>query len=120
MNCWKASPRNGWHNDLRNSHQTIEIGLIEYKKRKNLIDEAIEPELFDYLGGVCKGLECYPVQVGGYRNHIHFLYIDINSNSFVLIIDPDTVTINRYWRYETIPINCSCRQLLFIYFGVHI
>ncbi|MCC5906778.1 MAG: transposase [Balneolaceae bacterium] len=47
--------------------------IFSTKHRQNLIDEVIEPELFDYLGGVCKGLECYPVQVGGHRNHVHIL-----------------------------------------------
>jgi REP element-mobilizing transposase RayT len=47
--------------------------IFSTKHRKNLIDEAIESDLFDYLGGVCKGLECNPVQVGGYRNHVHIL-----------------------------------------------
>jgi REP element-mobilizing transposase RayT len=39
----------------------------------NFIDEEIEEELFNYLGGICKKLECYPVIVGGYQNHIHIL-----------------------------------------------
>ncbi len=43
------------------------------KHRINSIDENIEKELFAYLGGICKGLECNPIQVGGYRNHIHVL-----------------------------------------------
>lgn len=41
------------------------------KYRRNLIDDEIEEELFNYLGGICKALECYPIQVGGYKNHIH-------------------------------------------------
>ena len=43
------------------------------KHRANLIDKQIENSLFEYLGGICKGLECNPLQVGGYRNHIHIL-----------------------------------------------
>lgn len=38
-----------------------------------MIDEAIEKDLFAYLGGICKRLECNPIQVGGYRNHVHIL-----------------------------------------------
>jgi len=38
-----------------------------------MIDELIEEDLFAYLGGICKGLECYPIQIGGYRNHVHIL-----------------------------------------------
>ncbi|MFB6343275.1 IS200/IS605 family transposase [Saccharicrinis sp. FJH62] len=45
------------------------------KNRKALIDEEIQKRLFDYLGGICKGLECNPVQIGGYNDHIHILCI---------------------------------------------
>lgn len=43
------------------------------KHRANLIDDSIKDSLFDYLGGICKGLECNPLKVGGYRNHVHIL-----------------------------------------------
>ncbi len=43
------------------------------KDRQHLIDENIRESLFSYLGGVCKGLECNPVRVGGYSNHVHIL-----------------------------------------------
>ncbi len=43
------------------------------KNRQNLIDDNIKNALFEYLGGICKGLECYPVKVGGYKNHVHIL-----------------------------------------------
>lgn len=42
------------------------------KNRMELIGNDIK-ELFDYLGGICKVLECNPIQVGGYKNHIHVL-----------------------------------------------
>jgi REP element-mobilizing transposase RayT len=45
------------------------------KNRQNLIDENIAPRLYQYLGGICKGLNCHPVQVSGYRNHVHILCI---------------------------------------------
>jgi len=43
------------------------------KNRRNIIDDNIKESLFEYIGGICKGLECYPVQVGGYKNHVHIL-----------------------------------------------
>ena len=43
------------------------------KDRHHLIDEKIRESLFQYLGGVCKGLECNPVKVGGYTDHMHIL-----------------------------------------------
>ena len=31
------------------------------KMHKNLIDDNIKDLLFEYLGGISKGLECYPI-----------------------------------------------------------
>jgi putative transposase len=47
--------------------------IFSTKNRQPLISESIENELFDYLGGVCKELDCNPVQVGGYLDHVHIL-----------------------------------------------
>jgi putative transposase len=43
------------------------------KHRKHLIDDEIEASLYAYIGGICKGLECNPIKVGGYRDHVHIL-----------------------------------------------
>lgn len=47
--------------------------VFSTKNRANIIDKKIEGELYNYIGGVCKSLECNPVIVGGYRNHVHIL-----------------------------------------------
>ncbi|RLD19921.1 MAG: IS200/IS605 family transposase [Bacteroidetes bacterium] len=41
------------------------------KNRQPYIDDNIEVELYKYLGGICKNLECYPIIVGGYKDHVH-------------------------------------------------
>jgi len=33
----------------------------------------VKPLLCEYIGGICKGLECNPIRVGGHRDHIHVL-----------------------------------------------
>ena len=43
------------------------------KNRRPLIVSEIEAELHNYVGGICKSLECYPIKVGGYFDHIHVL-----------------------------------------------
>lgn len=45
------------------------------KKRYPFIDENIKEELWTYVGGLCKTLECNPVRVGGYHDHIHICCI---------------------------------------------
>jgi putative transposase len=41
--------------------------------RQPWITESIESELHAYLGGICKKLDCTPIKVGGYSDHVHVL-----------------------------------------------
>jgi len=80
------------------------------KNRQNLIDEEIETFLFEYLGGICKGLGCNPVQVGGYINHVHILCMlskritqiklleELKKNSSKWIKTKDVKYSNFYWQ----------------------
>ena len=47
--------------------------IFSTKHRQPMIDSDIEAELHAYLGGVCNAMECIPVKVGGYTDHIHIL-----------------------------------------------
>ena len=47
--------------------------VFSTKHRQPFIDEAIENELHAYLGGICKNLECYPIKIDGYTDHVHIL-----------------------------------------------
>ncbi len=47
--------------------------VFSTKFRKPFIYEGIEEDLFAYLGGICKELDCQPIKVGGYRDHVHIL-----------------------------------------------
>ena len=49
--------------------------VFSTKHRQNLIDKHIEVQLFEYIGGICQGLHCHPLRVGGFQNHIHILCI---------------------------------------------
>ena len=35
------------------------------KNREKIIDQNIQQSLFEYLGGICKGLECNPSRIVG-------------------------------------------------------
>jgi REP element-mobilizing transposase RayT len=45
------------------------------KARYPFIDENIQDELFQYIGGICKKMDFNPVIVGGYKDHIHILCV---------------------------------------------
>ena len=53
-------------------HNYIHI-TFSTKNRFFFIDKNIDNELFNYLGGICKNLECNPIIVGGHKNHVHIL-----------------------------------------------
>ena len=47
--------------------------VFSTKYREPLIREAVESELYAYMGGICKSMECHPIKIGGYTDHIHIL-----------------------------------------------
>src|SRR6476659_3843315 len=47
--------------------------VFSTKHRQHLIFPPVEEELHSYLGGICKKLDCQPIIVGGFSNHIHIL-----------------------------------------------
>ncbi len=47
--------------------------IFSTKNREPLIHPPYEDEIHSYLGGICKKLECPPIKIGGYTDHIHIL-----------------------------------------------
>ncbi|MEO5594591.1 MAG: IS200/IS605 family transposase [Chitinophagaceae bacterium] len=43
------------------------------KHRQKLINEEVQNELYGYMGGICKGMDCIPLKIGGYNDHVHIL-----------------------------------------------
>ena len=84
--------------------------IFSTKNRRNLIDDNIESSLHEYLGGICKGLECNPVRIGGYKEHVHILCLlsrkiaqmklveELKKQSSKWIKTKDKVYSNFYWQ----------------------
>ena len=84
--------------------------VFSTKYRADLIDEEIQERLFNYLGGICKGLDCNPVKIGGHKDHVHILCllsrkisqatlletIKRDSSKWIKTIDPKYY--NFYWQ----------------------
>jgi putative transposase len=47
--------------------------VFSTKHRQHLIHKPVNEELYNYLGGISRDLECYPVIVGGHTDHVHIL-----------------------------------------------
>ena len=61
--------------------------IFSTKNRQPLIYAPIESELHSYLAGICKALECYPLKVGGYNDHIHILCMLSKKIPLVTLIE---------------------------------
>ncbi len=84
--------------------------IFSTKNRQNLIDDRIENSLYEYLGGICKGLECNPLKVGGHKNHVHLLCLlsrkvaqmklleELKKQSSKWIKTKDQAYSNFYWQ----------------------
>src|SRR6056297_501110 len=84
--------------------------IFTTKHRKNFIDEQIENDLYNYIGGICKDLDRNPVQVGGHKNHIHLLCLhsrkiaqmtliqQVKQGSSKWIKSIDSTYANFYWQ----------------------
>ena len=80
------------------------------KHRAKLIHETIEDELYNYIGGTCKKLDCQPLKVGDYDDHIHIfcmlskkitlikLMEEVKSHSSKWIKTLDKSLENFYWQ----------------------
>ncbi|NOT76183.1 MAG: IS200/IS605 family transposase [Cyclobacteriaceae bacterium] len=43
------------------------------KYHEPLIFEEIEKELHNYLAEICTSIECHPIKIGGYDDHVHIV-----------------------------------------------
>ena len=84
--------------------------VFSTKYREPLIHPPLESELHSYMAGICNKLECYPVIVGGYTDHIHILCMlskkialirlveKVKSHSSKWIKTKDESLENFYWQ----------------------
>ncbi|MEC5158543.1 IS200/IS605 family transposase [Chryseobacterium sp. MP_3.2] len=107
---------------MSQSLNKIYVHLVFSTKHRNpLITGSIKEELFKYLGGICKNLECNPIQVGGYKDHVHILCLlskkialmklleEVKSNSSKWIETKGKEFGNFYWQngYGAFSVNPS-------------
>ena len=61
--------------------------VFSTKYREPLITPPLESELHSYIAGICNNLECYPVIVGGYTDHIHILCMLSKKISLMKLVE---------------------------------
>lgn len=70
------------------------------KNRKRLIFPPVEGELYKYIGGICVGLECHPVAIGGHQNHVHVLCNQSKSVPAMTIVQKIKANSSRWMKEQ--------------------
>jgi putative transposase len=103
--------------------------VFSTKHRQPFIQPPFENELYDYLGGVCKKLDCQPLKVGGYTDHVHILCMlskkitliklleEMKSHSSGWMKTKDPSLANFYWQngYGAFSVNPTETEIVINY-----
>jgi putative transposase len=95
--------------------------IFSTKNREPLIHPSQEDEIYSYLAGICKSLECHAIKIGGYTDHVHILCTlskkialmnlleEIKSHSSKWMKTKDDPIKNFYWQsgYDAFSVNPS-------------
>ena len=95
--------------------------VFSTKNRKPFIYPPYDIDLHNYIGGICKNLECQPIKIGGYTDHVHILSMlskkipimklveEIKSHSSKWIKTKDESLKDFYWQdgYGAFSVNPS-------------
>ncbi|PBI92432.1 Transposase IS200 like protein [Flavobacterium sp. ACN2] len=103
--------------------------VFSTKKRYPFIDDNLKEKLWAYLGGICKGLECNPIQIGGHVDHVHILCLlskkitqmklveEVKKQSSKWVKTVDSRYANFYWQdgYGIFSVNPSQLDIVIKY-----
>jgi putative transposase len=68
------------------------------KKRQPYLSEEIQEILFKYIGATCKNLDCWPIRIGGHKDHVHIL-CGLNKNiSLSELVEEIKISSSRWLR----------------------
>ncbi|MGI6047754.1 MAG: IS200/IS605 family transposase [Petrimonas sp.] len=60
---------------MANTYTQLNIQIVfSVKGRDNFLLQSFRPQLFEYISGILRGLEQYPLCVGGYKDHVHAFF----------------------------------------------
>jgi REP element-mobilizing transposase RayT len=57
------------------------------KNRLPIIDDSIKMSLWEYIGGIGKGLECNPIRIGGHNDHVHICCLLSKKTSIMNLLE---------------------------------
>lgn len=56
----------------------------------------VKEELYDYIGGICKRKDCFPVIIGGYTDHVHVLCLLSKKIALMKLVEEITAGSSKW------------------------
>lgn len=82
---------------MANTYVKIYLHLIfAVKHRNGLINPLWQSRLYDYIAGIIKNKDCYPIKIGGIDDHIHIL-LSYNPNTVLPDLVRDIKSFSSRW-----------------------
>jgi REP element-mobilizing transposase RayT len=76
--------------------------VFSIKNRAPAITPEIEPRLWEYLGGLVRGIGGTPIQIGGVEDHVHLL-VTLRQEPALSTMLRDIKAGSSGWVHETFP-----------------
>jgi len=60
---------------MANTYTQLNVqAIFAVKGRKNILTSTFRPQLFEYITGILRKINQYPLAVNGYKNHVHIFF----------------------------------------------
>ena len=76
--------------------------IFSTKHREQLISESLSDALYNYMGGVCNGIDCKPLKIGGGGDHVHILCMLSKKIALIKLLE-EVKSHSSKWAKVTVP-----------------
>ena len=76
--------------------------VFSTKHRSPLITPELRPRLWEYLGGMVRGLHGIPIQIGGIEDHVHLL-VTLRQETALAVFMRELKAGSSRWVHDTFP-----------------
>lgn len=84
--------------------------IFSTKHREPLLHSPVKEELWAYLGGVCNELECNPLCIGGYTDHVHLLCLLSKKVALMKLVEKVKSNSSRWLKIRHSSLEGFCWQ----------
>ena len=85
---------------MANTYTQLNVMLVyAVEERASIITPSLAERLYPYLGGILNTFDCFPLKIGGHRDHVH-LFFEWNPDRSLSEIARETKRVSSGWINE--------------------